>query len=478
MDETAKGKFRPPVVTLMGHVDHGKTTLLDAIRKTNIAKGEHGGITQHIGAYQIEFSGNKITFIDTPGHAAFEKMRFRGAEIADIVILVVAATEGVKPQTIEAIKHIKKLNKPVIVAATKIDLPGKNIEKLKSELQKQEIVIESYGGDVPLVEVSATENQGVNDLLEIINLIWQISPKPSLPNKPMEAVVVESFIDKNKGPVATLIINCGTLKVGQKIQIEGDTISIRALIDDYGKNVKEAEPGKPVEVLGFKKVLDIGTTVLEQNQIKVDEEVKQVNFEDIVAKAEEVKDKFKTIIKADVLGSLEAILGNLPERVLVLMSGVGEITSTDVNFAKIAKAPILAFNIRIPTDVKNQADREKVVIREYRVIYDLLTEIEAVADSFAQAKQEAKITGRAKIVTTFEIEGKKIAGATVTFGKIKIGDHIIVKNGGGEASKEAEIVSLKKYKKDVPSVLSGQECGIAMKPEIDFSEGYIIESLG
>lgn len=476
MDEKNIGNARPPIVTLMGHVDHGKTTLLDAIRKTNVVATEHGGITQHIGAYQVEFGGHKITFIDTPGHAAFEKMRARGAEIADIVILVVAASEGVKPQTIEAIKHIKKADKPVIVAATKVDLPQINLEKLKSELQKQEIVVEGYGGNVPIIEVSAPQKKGIEELLEVINLSWQLSPQPSFPEEPIEALVVESFLDKSRGPIVSLIIKKGTLKVGQKIQIDGDTITIRALVDDQGKNIKEAEPGKPAEVLGFKKTIEVGTTVYEENQ-KIEEGNKQqVNFEELIAKAEEAKNRFKTIIKADVLGSLEAILSNLPDRVLILSSGVGDITATDVNFAKIAKAPILAFNVKVPSSVKGLAEREKVVIREYKVIYDLLSDMEAVSESFAQAKFEAKVTGRAKVLTTFEIEGKHVAGASVTFGKINVGDHVLVKTQN-DTQLEGQISSLRKYKKDVQTVASGQECGILINPEIDFKEGYIIESV-
>jgi len=476
MDEKNIENARPPIVTLMGHVDHGKTTLLDTIRKSNVVAGEHGGITQHIGAYQIEFGGHKITFIDTPGHAAFEKMRARGAELADIVILVVAATEGVKPQTVEAIKHIKKAGKPVIVAATKVDLPQVNLEKLKSELQKQEIIVEGYGGNVPIVEVSAPKNKGIEELLEVINLSWQLSPQPSLPTKPIEALVVESFMDKNRGPVVSLIIKEGTLKVGQKIQIEGDTITIRALVDDQGKNVKEAEPGKPVEVLGFKKAIEVGTTVYDQNQKAEAGNKQQVSFEELITRAEEAKDRFKTIIKADVLGSLEAILSNLPEKILVLSSGVGEINATDVNFAKIAKAPILSFNVKIPSSVKSLAEREKVVIREYKVIYDLLSDMEAVSESFAQAKFEAKITGRAKVTATFEIEGKRVAGASVTFGKINVGDQVIIKTQN-DSQLQGQISSLRKYKKDVQTVVSGQECGILINPEIDFREGYIIESV-
>src|SRR3989304_8598144 len=234
--------FRPPIVTLMGHVDHGKTTLLDAIRKTNVVAREHGGITQHIGAYQITHEGKLITFIDTPGHAAFEKMRSRGAEVCDIVILVVAATEGVKPQTIEAIKHIKKAEKPTIVAITKTDLPNTNFDKVKKELQANDIVVETFGGSIPVQEVSALKSKGINDLLDMIHLVWQMSPEPNLAEAPLEAVVVESFMDKKKGPIVAVIVKKGTLKVGQQIQVDAETVKVRALVDDLGKNVSEEEP--------------------------------------------------------------------------------------------------------------------------------------------------------------------------------------------------------------------------------------------
>src|SRR3989344_2045206 len=251
MNQKPDTNYRPPIVTLMGHVDHGKTTLLDAIRKTNVVAAEHGGITQHIGAYKITFQNHSITFVDTPGHAAFEKMRSRGAEVADIVVLVVAANDGVKPQTIEAIKHIKSAGKSTIVAITKVDLENINIEKVKKELQKEGVIIESFGGAVPLVEVAAPKGKGIEDLLEVILLVWQLSPKPSLPQDPLEAVVVESFLDKNRGSIVTVIVKKGILASGQKIVVDEETITVKALVDDTGHSVNEARPGKPIEILGL-----------------------------------------------------------------------------------------------------------------------------------------------------------------------------------------------------------------------------------
>ncbi len=473
-----KNNFRPPIVTIMGHVDHGKTTLLDVIRKSNIAAGEHGGITQHIGAYEITYQDKPITFIDTPGHAAFEKMRSRGAEVADIVILVVAANDGVKPQTKEAIKHIKLANKPIIVAITKTDLPDVNLDKVKKELEKEEIIVESYGGDVPVVEVAATKDKGISDLLEIINLVWQLSPVQSEPTAPLEAIVIESFLDKSRGPVSSVIIKKGTLKIGQKIQIGGETISVRALIDDNGKTVKSAEPGKPVEILGFKKTLDVGTIVTDLNKQTATAPQTQITLAEILKRSEEARDRFKIIIKADVVGSLEAILLNLPEKILPIMSGIGEVNNADISFAKAAGAPIIAFNVKIAPNAKSQSEKEGVIIRPYNVIYQLIEEMQDIAQSFAAAKQELKITARGKVIAQFDIEGQKVAGVMVTSGKLRLGDKIIIKNNEQDPGKEAEIASLKRFKKDVDVVSNGQDCGIVFKPNIDFAIGSIIESFG
>ena len=477
MKKTKTENIRPPIVTLMGHIDHGKTTLLDAIRKTNVVGREHGGITQHVGAYQITFQGKPVTFVDTPGHAAFEKMRSRGAEVADIVILVVAANDGVKPQTVEAIKHIKGAQKSTIVAISKCDLPDINIDKVKKELQNAGIIVEEFGGDTPVVEVAAPKGKGIGELLEVILLVWQLEPKPSLPKDLLEAVVVESFLDRSRGPVVTVIVKKGTLAVGQKIIVDNETISVKALIDDTGQKVKEAIPGKPVEILGFKETLEVGSIVRDQTFTKTQESQKSATLADIIAKSQEVRDKFKVIIKADVAGSLEAILVNLPEKVLVVSSGLGEVTQADISFAKIARAPILAFNMKVSGVVKSQAQREGVIIKNYNVIYELLSDIEDVSLQFEKAKQELKIAGRAKIVASFDVAGKRIAGAVVTHGKLKIGDNIILKRSDS-TKMEAKIVSLKRFKKDIESVSSGQDCGIGIDPSLDFREGDIIESLG
>lgn len=470
--------FRPPIVTIMGHVDHGKTTLLDVIRKTNVAAGEHGGITQHIGAYQITFQDKKITFIDTPGHAAFEKMRSRGAEVADIIILVVAANDGVKPQTKEAIKHIKIAGKPLIVALTKTDLPDINLDRVKKELEKEEIIVESYGGDVPIVEVAATKGKGISDLLEIISLVWQLNPQKSQPTEPLEAVVIESFMDKSRGPVSSVIINKGTLNVGQKILIDGETISVRSLIDDAGKQVKQAEPSKPVEILGFKNTLEVGSIVTDINQQAVISPIAPVTLSEILRRSEEARDRFKIILKADVVGSLEAILLNLPEKILPIMSGIGEVNNADISFAKAAGAPIIAFNVKIAPNAKSQSEKEGVIIRPYNVIYQLIEDMADVAQSFTAAKQELKITGRAKVIAEFNIEGQRVAGVMVTSGKLRLGDQLIIRNNDQDPGRDVEITSLKKFKKDVDFVSNGQDCGIVFKPNIDFAIGSIIESFG
>lgn len=470
-------EYRPPVVTIMGHVDAGKTTLLDTIRKTNVVAVEHGGITQHIGAYQVTHHGKTITFIDTPGHAAFEQMRSRGAEVADIVILVVAANDGVKPQTVEAIKHIKKANCKVIVAITKVDLPNTSIEKVKSQLKRQDVAVEGYGGDIPVVELSAPKNKGIVELLEVINLVWDLAPAPSLPNEPLEAVVVESFLAKNRGPVTTVIVKKGTLKVGQKIMVDQDTISVRAAVDDTGKNIKEAGPGKPVEILGFKKVMEVGSIVTARTVTKNGETRAPATMAEIIAKSEGAKSKFKVIIKADVAGSLEAILANIPEDTLVISSGTGEITDNDIAFAKTANAPIIAFNIKVSPRTISYADRVGVYVKSYNVIYKLLEDLEDVVAGFQEAKQETKIVGRAKIVATFAPKGEKIAGARVTSGKLTLGDQIIIRRGEKELG-SAKILSLKRFKKNYEQIVAGQDCGIGMEPTLDFQETDIIESFG
>lgn len=477
MNKKPETKHRPPIVTIMGHIDHGKSTLLDSIRKTNVVAKEHGGITQHIGAYQVELEGKLITFIDTPGHAAFEKMRSRGAEVADIVVLVVAANDGVKPQTVEAIKHIKKAGKPTIVAITKVDLPNTSIEKAKSELAKEEIVVEGHGGQVPVVEVAAPKGRGIQELLEVISLVWELAPATSLPNEPLEAVVVESFLDKNRGPIVTVIVKKGTLKVGQKIVVDGQTITVRALIDDNGLNVKEALPGKPVEILGFKNLLEVGSIVSDTTATSASQAKAPASLADIIAKSETSKNKFKMVLKADVAGSLEAITENLPDNVLILSSSTGEVTDRDIAFAKTASAPIIAFNVKVSPQILDRAQRDGVIIKTYNVIYKLLEDMEDVASGFELAKAQAKISGRAKIIASFAIEGKKIAGAKITSGKISVGDQITLVRGSNEIA-NAKIASIKRFKKDFTVVSAGQDCGIGFSPNIDFQEGDIIESIG
>lgn len=476
--------FRPPIITVMGHVDHGKTTLLDALRKTNVVAREHGGITQHIGAYQVQHNNQLITFIDTPGHAAFEKMRSRGAEVADIVVLVVAANDSVKPQTVEAIKHIQKAQKPIIVAITKVDMPDVNINKVKKDLQVAGVLVEGLGGDVPVVELAAPKGKGVSDLLEVISLVWQMNPQESKPGDPLSAVVIESFMDKSRGSVVSAIVNQGTLTVGQKITVDSESINIRALTDENGKNIKEAGPSNPVEILGFGKALEVGSIIREITETGKSREVQiPASYDQIISRAQEAKDKFKIILKADVLGSLEAILKNLPEKIMVITSSIGDISQNDISSARAAQAPIIAFNIKVPNQIKRQAEREKVIIHSYNVIYELLNDMEDVAEGFTQAKEEAKIKGRAKIVATFDIEGspreagKKVAGAMVTFGKIKLGDKVFLTHTRGNTKEEAKISSLKRFKKDIDTVSNGQDCGIILTPILDFEVGDILESV-
>ena len=404
-------------------------------------------------------------------------MRSRGAEVADIVVLVVAANDSVKPQTVEAIKHIKTATKPMIVAITKVDLENINIEKIKNDLKKNDVLVESFGGQVPVAQICAPQKKGIDDLLEIISLVWQMNPQPNLENEPLEAVVIESYLDKNRGPVAAAIVKSGTLRVSQKIIVDDDTITIKALVDDTGKNIKEAKPGKPVEILGFKKTQEVGSILFDSIKTAQKEPQLTIDHAQLIARAQEVKGKFKVIIKADALGSLEAIEANLPEKIKVILSGVGEVQASDVAFAKTAKAPILAFNSMVTPNVTQLAQREHVLIKNYNVIYELIKDMEEVSENFEQAKQQAKIKGSAKIIAIFNIEGRKIAGAKVTTGKLKIGDQVVIRSEKGEES-HTKIISIKKFKKDTQVAQAGQECGIALEGDIDFREGFIIESLG
>ncbi len=489
---------RPPIVTVMGHVDHGKTSLLDAIRKTAVAKGEAGGITQHIGAYSVDVNNEKITFLDTPGHEAFTEMRRRGANVTDIAVLIVAADDGVMPQTIEAINHAKAANVPIVVAVNKIDKAGANPERIKQQLAEHDVLCEEWGGDVPIIPISAKQNIGIDKLLENIIFRAEMLELRANPNRSARGYVVEARLDKGKGPVATVIVQNGTLKVGDYI-VSGTTYGrVRSLTDDKGRNIKSAPPSMPVAVNGLTQVPAAGDLlvtvesekmarqVIEERAAKAKNEmlsdVPAANLEDAFKKLNDEKTKdIKVLIKADVQGSSEAVadaIGKLAledVRVTVVHSGVGAITQSDVMMAEVAHADIIGFNVKPDNDAKIAAERNGVKIKLYSVIYEAIDDITEQMQDMLAPKFVERSTGKAIVRTTFKVSGVGIvAGSYVQSGKI-------VRNGkarltrGGKVIYENDITGLKRFKDDAKEVTIGLECGIAIGDFTDYMEDDVIE---
>ncbi|WP_132039117.1 translation initiation factor IF-2 [Caldanaerobacter subterraneus] len=492
-------KPRPPIVTVMGHVDHGKTSLLDAIRKTNVTMKEIGGITQHIGASVVEINDKKVVFLDTPGHEAFTAMRARGASVTDIVVLVVAADDGVMPQTIEAINHVKAANVPLIVAINKIDLPTANPDRVKTELSELGLVPEEWGGNTICVPVSAKKNIGIDDLLEMILLVAEMEDLKANPNKPARGTVIEAKLEKGKGPVATVIVQNGTLQVGDAV-IAGTTYGkVRAMFDDKGRKIKKAGPSIPVEILGFSEVPEAGDKfVVVENEKKareLAEKRKEVQRELELKKKQKVSleglfrqiqegtvKELNVIIKADVQGSVEALRKSLEElsneevRVRVIHGAVGAITETDVMLASASNAIIIGFNVRPETNAKTLAEKEKVEIKLYRIIYDAIEDVKAAMKGMLEPKYKEVELGRAEVRAVFKIPGVgNVAGCYVLSGKItRNADVRIVRDG--IVIYEGKIASLKRFKDDVREVQQGFECGIGIEKFNDIKEGDIIEA--
>ena len=489
--------LRPPVVTVMGHVDHGKTSLLDVIRKTSVTAHEAGGITQHIGAYQVISQGKKIVFLDTPGHAAFTAMRARGAQVTDIAILVVAADDGVMPQTIEAINHAKSAKVPIIVAINKIDKPGANPDHVKQQLAEHELVPEDWGGDTIMVPVSAKKKMGINDLLEMILLVAEVQELKANPNRDARGVIIEAQLDKGRGPVATVLVQNGTLRIGDSI-IAGTTYGkVRAMINDRGENVKKAGPSVPVEVLGLSDVPEAGDalaaldeklarSIAEKRIEKQRTELihsKKVSLDDLFQQIQEgnIKD-LNIVIKADVQGSVEALNSSLlalnkndEVRVNIVHSGVGAVNESDVMLASASNALIIAFNVRPDANAKKLADTENIDIRLYRVIYDALNDVKAAMSGMLAPKYKEVIQGKVEIRQVMKFSKALVAGSYVLEGKITnaskiriIRDNIVVFDG--------EIDSLRRFKDDVKEVAAGYECGITIVDYRDFREGDLIEA--
>jgi translation initiation factor IF-2 len=490
---------RPPVVTVMGHVDHGKTSLLDAIRKTNVIAEEVGGITQHIGAYQVIHGGKKITFIDTPGHEAFTAMRARGAKVTDIAVLVVAADDGVMPQTVEAIDHARAANVPIIVAINKIDLPEANPDRVRQELTEYQLVPEEWGGDTVFVEVSAKKRVNIEELLEMILLVAEMQELKANPQTKAHGVCIEAKLDKGRGPVATVLINKGTLRVGDAFIAGTAYGKVRALIDDKGKHLGEAKPSDPVEVLGFASLPQAGDElrvvadekiarkIAEERALKkrlIEAETRRhVTLEDLHERIREGEVKeLNLVIKADAQGSVEAIkdalykLGTEEVKLNIIHSGVGGISETDVMLASASDAIIIGFNVRPDAKAKEMAHQEKVDIRSYRVIYQVVEDIESALAGLLAPEIEEIEEGRAEVRQTFRIpKVGVVAGCFVSEGEINRSSRArLVRDG--QIVYEGTIASLKRYKDDVRSVKAGFECGVGLQGFQDIKEGDIIET--
>lgn len=485
-EDPSKLKPRPPVVVVMGHVDHGKTTLLDTIRKTNVAAREKGGITQHIGASMVKTKdGRLITFLDTPGHEAFTSLRARGAQVTDVAILVVAADDGVMPQTIEAINHAKAFNVPIVVAVNKIDKPGADPSRVRRELSEVGIIPEEWGGDTVFVDVSAKTGQGVDELLDMVMLVADMLELKANPDKKAKGTIIESRLDKQKGPVATVLVTEGTLKVGD-IFVAGATYGrVRAMMDSYGHKVKQATPSMAVEIIGFEEVPEAGDVLKVVDSEKQAKELAQIrkmakeqeknkelgiSLDDIFKKIKEGEVKeLKLIVKADAVGSLEAIKKSLSDiktsevSIKVIHEGVGSITEGDVMLAKAAKAIILGFNVRPDAKAKEAAEREKVDIRVYGIIYELLDDVKkAISGMLSPVKKEITL-GLAEVRATFKVKGAgTVAGCYVLEGKIVRNQRArLIRNG--VVIYDGKIESLKRFKEDVNEVARGYECGIKLE---------------
>ena len=489
---------RPPVIVVMGHVDHGKTSLLDAIRSTNVIEGEAGGITQHIGASQVEINGRTITFLDTPGHEAFTSMRARGAQVTDIAILVVAANDGVKPQTVEAINHAKAADIPIIVAVNKIDLEGANVERVKEELTKYELVPEEWGGDTIFVPISAKQKTNIDTLLEMVLLVADMKELKANPNKQSKGVVIEAKLDKAKGPVATMLVQRGTLDIGDTIVVGSVIGRIRTMSNYKGKRVKKAGPSMPVEITGLPEVPVAGETFYEVDDEKTakhlierrkrQEREKSINatakvsLNDLFSQIERGKLKaLNLIVKADVQGSVEAVkqslekLSNNDVKVKVIHANVGGVTETDVTLAKVSNAIIIAFNVRPEPLARDMADKEEVEIKQYSVIYHAIEDVEAAMKGMLDPEFEEKVIGNAEIRQTFKVSNVgTIAGCYVTNGKVTrnagiriIRDNVVIHDG--------KLISLKRFKDDAKEVAAGYECGIQIEDFNDIQEGDILE---
>jgi translation initiation factor IF-2 len=488
---------RPPVITVLGHVDHGKTSLLDSIKNTKVVDGEAGGITQHIGAYQIESNGHPITFLDTPGHAAFTAIRARGARVTDIAVLVVAADDGIMPQTLEAINHAKAAEVPIVVAINKMDLPGADPERVKRQLSEQELLVEDWGGDIISVDVSAKTGAGIDNLLENLLLVAEIGELKANPNKPARGVVIEAKLDRKRGPSTTVLVQDGTLKIGDFIVAGGAYGRVKAMSNDQGKPVKSVLPGYPAEVLGFNSVPEAGDQLTVAANEREGRSMAEANgksdtgtsgqgraltLEEVVNQVgtDEVKE-LNLVIKADVQGSVEAVRGALERMVdedatvRVLHSGSGAVTESDILLASASEAIVISFSIGAEPSAERLADRMGVEIRHYNIIYQLLDDIEKALHGMLDPVYTEIIVGRAEVREIFEgRRGTQIAGCRITEGRmVRNGDVRVVRDGA--VVEDTTVSSLRHFREEVNEMNAGTECGIVLQGFNDFQEGDILE---
>ena len=486
-------KPRPAVVTIMGHVDHGKTRLLDAIRETNVMASEAGGITQHIGAYQVEVGGHKVTFLDTPGHEAFTAMRARGAQVTDIVILVVAADDGVMPQTLEAIDHARAAGVPIVVAVNKIDKPTANPDSVKQQLADAGLVIEEWGGDVVCIPISAKEKTGITELLENLLLVAEMEEIRADPSRPAAGVVIEAKMDKTKGALATVLVQEGTLRTGDTLVVGTTWGRVKAMFNDLGKHIRKAEPATPVEILGLSSVPQVGDTmnvVTSESQAqkliqKRQEEKRErgaVNLSNLYDQISTGRVKeLNIILKADVQGSIEPVRSSLQQlstdevQVRVLHSGTGNITETDVMLAIASKGIIIGFGVGSQTGARRLAGREGVSIRSYKVIYDLINDVSSALKGMLEPTYVEVIEGQAEVRSVFALgKQEKVAGVYITEGKVTRGASARLRRGG-ELVCESTVSSLRRFKDNVKEVAAGYECGVGLKDCNEFQVGDTLE---
>lgn len=466
---------RPPIITIMGHVDHGKTSLLDFIRKAHVAAGEAGGITQHIGAYQADYQGKKLTFIDTPGHAAFSKMRSRGASVTDIVVLVVAADDGVMPQTIESIKHIQTAGVPFVVAITKMDVQGASPEMVKAQLTEHEVYTVGYGGDTEVVPLSAKTGEGIDTLLEVLSTTGDLLELQGDPAGELKGVVIESSKDKFLGSVATILVQNGTLHLKDTIYAGTTFANIRTLLDAAGQRVQEVTPGMPIQVTGFNEVPAVGSVI----STVAPEELAQVqegqSLASLLAALEDTP-KLLMILKADMAGTLEAIQQNIPgENVQILHTGVGDISESDVSLAETTGARIYAFQVKAPSNIKKLAQRSKVKIEEYKIIYEMLDSIQERILKLMEPTIDEVITGEGELLKIFNIREEVILGTRVDTGVMRKGDSVHLRRGENIVA-SAKISSLKQGKTNLDSVEAGNECGIILLPVLKARAGDTLQA--